>query len=264
MASIAGLPFFSMLALIAALGAASPSPPPAPDQPAGSLFVSTLPAGADVWIDGTYIGHSPALASALPVGKHNITLSKTGWALRELVVEVRPAETALSAVRLSAKTPHPGAARATGNYVLRGVPRGATVLVDGLAVRSLGPAALSAGEHRVALVTARGRTTLAFEVVPETTTEVLLREPAGAEARSGVVAPVDRYLPVGVCAVEGKKIVVRYAGHVVVARFGENDVRYDGTLVSYAGTPESIGGKLYLPLELLQRLSAKPEPARTR
>ena len=264
MASITGLPFFSMLALIAALGAAPPSPLPVPEQPAGSLFVSTLPSGADVWIDGTYVGHSPALASALAAGRHNVTLTKTGWALQELVVEVRPSETAISAVRLGAKAPRGAVARATGSYMLRGVPPGAKVLVDGLAVHSLVPATLSAGEHRVVLVTARGRTALAFEIVPETTTEVLLHEPAGAEARSGVVAPVDRYLPLGVCAVEGKKIVVRYAGHVVVARFGENDVRYDGALVSYAGTPESIGGKLYLPLELLQRLSAKPEPVRTR
>ena len=266
MVSFAGLPFAPTAALVAVLAAATPA---AADQPAGSIYVTTLPAGADVWIDGTYVGRSPALAGALAPGKHSVTLTKTGWSVRVLEVEVEAGATALSSVELAPKAPRAGAASETGSYVLRGVPKGATVSIDGLAVGDgARTGALPAGTHRVVLIVPRGRTTVAFEIVPGTTTEVVLHEPPEAASRSAVVAPASDYLPPGVCAVEGKKIVVRYSGHVVVAHFGENGVRFDGTPVSYAGAPESIGGKLYLPLELLERLRAEsktaPEPAPTR
>jgi hypothetical protein len=266
MGSFAGLPFVSTAALVAAL---APAPVPSA-QPAGAIFVSTLPAGADVWIDGTYVGRSPALIAALPPGKHAVTLTKTGWVVQELDVEVKPASTALSVVELSARPARAGETRATGTYVLRGVPKGAKVLVDGVpaAADGLTPVALGAGVHRASVLTERGRTTLPFEIVPDTNTEVVLHEPAGEESRSAVVAPASEYLPADACVVEGKKIVVRYSGHVVVAHFGENVVRFDGQPVSYAGAPHLIGAKLYLPLELLERLrpeaKAEPEPSRTR
>jgi hypothetical protein len=67
---------------------------------------------------------------------------------------------------------------------------------------------------------------------------------------------------------EGKKIIVHYDGHLVIAHFGESGVRYDGRAVSYAGAPAWIGGKLYLPLELLEQLRSEtkpePEPSRPR
>jgi hypothetical protein len=255
--------FYGGMTLAAFLAApAAATPAAGAEQSVGSIFVSTLPAGVDVWIDGTYVGRSPALAGALAVGKHSVTLTKTGWIVRELQIEVKPETTTLSAVELTPKPPRAGAARATGSYVVRGLPKGAKVLVDGLPPSSdprVGVAAAT-GLHRVVLVLPRGRTTRSFEIFPDTTTEVVLHAPDATAPVSAVVAPASDYLPPGVYAVEGTKIVVRYLGHVVVARFGENGVRYDGTLVSYAGAPESIGGKLYLPLELLQRLRSEPKP----
>lgn len=255
MFSHAALPLAPVAALLAALTVPTPSPAPVAVQPAGSIFVSTLPAGADVWIDGTYVGRSPTLAGALAAGKHSVTLTKTGWTFRELDVDVRAGETELSTVELTAQPGRGRLTAATGSYVVRGIPRGAKVLVDGLpAPDATAPSVLSAGAHRVVLVMQRGRVTMPFEVFPDTTTVVVLRAPADAEAQSAVVAPAALYLPAGAYAVEGSKIVVRYDGHVVVARFGERAVRYDGATVSFAGAPKSIAGKLYLPLDLLQRL----------
>ncbi len=47
--------------------------------PTGSLYVTTLPTGADVWIDGTYVGRSPLVLGGLAGGRHTVGLTKTGW-----------------------------------------------------------------------------------------------------------------------------------------------------------------------------------------
>jgi hypothetical protein len=231
------------------------------EQATGGVYVATLPAGADVWIDGTYIGRSPVFADALPVGRHTLTFTKTGWRVQEVEVAIGVHTTAFSSVKLE---PKPAAAtKLVGSYVLRGLPEGANVSVDGLLQTGdpLQPAALSVGAHRVAVVTARGRMTRAFDVLPDTTTEVVLHEPPPGEARSAVIAPAADYLPTDAFALEGSKVVVRYARHVVIARLGESTVRFDGVLVSYAGAPQTIGRKLYLPLELLERLSGDVQPS---
>ena len=36
--------------------------------PTGGVYVTTLPAGADVWVDGTYLGHSPIVLAAVGAG----------------------------------------------------------------------------------------------------------------------------------------------------------------------------------------------------
>ena len=56
-------------------------------------------------------------------------------------------------------------------------------------------------------------------------------------------------------SVEGKKVVIRYAGHLVVGHLGDQQVRFDGATVAYDGAPQSIDGKLYLPLALLEKLT---------
>ena len=75
------------------------------------------------------------------------------------------------------------------------------------------------------------------------------------DARSPVVAAAEDYLPDENFSVEGKKVVIRYAGHVVVGYLGEQQVRFDGATVAYDGAPQSIAGKLYLPLALLEKLT---------
>jgi hypothetical protein len=93
-------------------------------------------------------------------------------------------------------------------------------------------------------------------VLPNTVTDLVLHpERVVAETHSGVVAPADDYIGADAYHVEGRRIVVRTNGHTVVARFGETAVRYDSATISYDAAPTTIGGRLYLPLALLEKLS---------
>jgi hypothetical protein len=225
------------------------------EVPSGGVYITTLPTGADVWIDGTYVGRSPAFIDALASGKHSVTITKTGWLVQEVEVEIDAGKIALSSLKLE-PGPRALAGKTSGSLSLRGVPAGARVELDGLPLAgdAQKPIPLSVGAHRVTIAMPRGKTTHTFNVLPEMTTQIVVQQLPADAARSSVVAPVDEYLPPGSYSLEAKKIVVRYGGHVVVARLGEKIVRFDGAPIVYDGTPETIGRKLYLPLELLEKL----------
>jgi hypothetical protein len=234
--------------------------------PSGGAYVTTLPAGADIWIDGTYVGRSPVFVDALARGTHSITITKTGWSVHETTVSVTP-----GAIALSSTTLVPGsramAGKARGTLALRGLPAGAEVTLDGapFARDPQKQVPLPAGTHRVTIKTARGKTTRTFAIFPDTATQIVLREAPRDDSRSPVVAPVDGYLPGSAWSLQGKKIVLRYGGHVVVAHLGETNVRFDGAKLSFDSAPQRIGRKLYLPLELLEKLSSKaPRPVPSR
>ena len=245
--------FAMMLSCAAALLAPAAS---RAEVPAGGVYITTLPAGADIWIDGTYVGRSPVFIDALPHGRHSVTITKSGWLVQEAEIDVTAGKIALSSIKLE-PGPRALAGKASGMLALRGVPSRTHVELDGLArggeVQK--PIALSAGTHRVTITMPRGKTTRTFSVFPEMVTQVVVQQLPADAARSSVVAPVDEYLPPGSYSIEGKKIVVRYGGHVVIAHLGETTVRFDGAAIAYDGAPETIGRKLYLPLELLERLT---------
>jgi PEGA domain len=225
--------------------------------PSGAVYITTLPSGADIWIDGTYVGRAPVLVDALATGRHALTITKTGWVVQEVSVNVAPGETAMSSTHLAAG-PRAMASGASGSLEIRDVPPGAQVSLDGIVVHSQPGKNLpmEAGPHRLTLTTKRGTTTRVVTVVPDTTTDVVLREPAANQAPAAVVAPAADYLPTDNFSVEGNKVVVHFAGHVVVGYIGMPEFRIDGATVGYNGAPQSIGGKLYLPLALLQRLTS--------
>lgn len=50
-----------------------------PSLRTGSIFVTSLPAGADVYIDGLFYGTSPKLVTGLPVGTRNVVLVMQGF-----------------------------------------------------------------------------------------------------------------------------------------------------------------------------------------
>jgi hypothetical protein len=54
----------------------------------GAVNVSSIPSGADVLLDGNFVGNSPA-ALKLPAGKHTITVKMSGYAdwTREISVQ---------------------------------------------------------------------------------------------------------------------------------------------------------------------------------
>jgi hypothetical protein len=220
----------------------------------GGLYVTTLPAGADVWVDGNYVGRSPVFIDALSEGRHHLTLTKTGWSVQESDVDVSPVAVTLRSLQLApAARQKPG----KGAAALHGLPAGASLEIDGrpAVVAAGGMVSLPAGLHQLTLATPRGPITRSFTIYPETTTELLLRPIALGGEMSPIIAAAVDYLPAEAFAVEGRKVVIRYEGHLVVCRLEETALRFDGKAVAYAGSPTLIGGKLYLPLPLLERLT---------
>jgi len=225
--------------------------------PVGAVYVTTLPAGADIWIDGTYVGRAPVLVDALAPGHHALTITRTGWQQQEVDVSVPSGGVAMSSTRLMAG-PRAFAGTPPGSVIVREAPPGAALTIDDVALTAPPgrPVPLPAGPHRISVRTPKGPVTRTFTVLPDTATELVLHaEPSNVEARSAVLAPADDYVGSDAYTIEGMKIVVRASGHVVVARFGESSVRFDGVTAAYDVAPTTIGGKLYLPLALLEKLS---------
>ncbi|HEV2737499.1 MAG TPA: PEGA domain-containing protein [Candidatus Elarobacter sp.] len=223
--------------------------------PTGSLYVTTLPTGADVWIDGTYVGRSPLVLGALAAGRHTVGLTKTGWSPLQLDVSVVVGQTTLSSTRLEpvrAGTLHP----LLGWIGIHGKVR--TAYVDGRpAVPAKdGTIAVAAGTHELTARTPRGRITRSVMVWPGTRTEVVL-QPEVEAVRPSVVAPAEDYVPRGAIRLVGEKVVVRYGGHEVIGHIGSTAYRVDGKLVDYGEAPTMIGSRLYLPLDLLTTLSSE-------
>lgn len=241
-------------ALLLGIAAAGASPASA-EIPSGEIYVTTLPSGADVFIDGTYVGRSPALIGALGGGRHALTLTKSGWIVQEVDVTVRADAVAMSSTRLlPASRADSGAA--LGSVVVRGAPAGASFLLDGNAFSpSPQPFVLSAGPHHIEMKTSHGRTTRPLDVLPDTTTELVLQEPKSDDSHPSIVAPAEDYLPTDAFSLLGKKVVVRYGGHVVVGHLGDATLRIDGTAATFDAAPDFIGGRLYLPLPLLEQLT---------
>ncbi len=222
--------------------------------PTGSLYVTTLPTGADVWIDGTYVGRSPLVLGALAGGRHTVGLTKTGWEPLQLDASVVAGQTTLSSTRLEAVRtgnlhPLPGWISVHGE--LR------TVYVDGRAAvpATDGTIPVSAGAHELTARTPRGKITRSVMVWPGTRTDVVL-QPDADVIRPSVVAPAEDYVPRGAIRMVGEKVVVRYGGHEVVGHIGSTSYRVDGKPVDYGEAPTMIGSRLYLPLDLLTTLSS--------
>ncbi|MBV8579882.1 MAG: PEGA domain-containing protein [Candidatus Eremiobacteraeota bacterium] len=221
--------------------------------PTGSLYVTTLPSGADVWVDGTYVGRSPLVLDALATGHHAVGITKTGWDPLQLDVSVVAGQTTLSSTRLAqAQT---GVRPALGSIALHGEEADATYL-DGVPVSPAkdGTYVASAGTHRLVARTAHGRLTRSVTVWPQTRTDVLL-QPDTEPPRPSVVAPAEDYVPRTAIRLDGTKVVIRYGGHEVVGRIGLTTYRLDGKSVDYGEAPTLIGNRLYLPLDLLTTLS---------
>jgi hypothetical protein len=231
-------------AAVALLGAA----------PTGAIFVTTLPSGADVWLDGTYVGRSPAVVDALAAGAHHLTLSLTGWTPEDLAVAIVPAQTQTTSVVLvrDGKINEPA-----GTIAILATGRMGAVTIDGqpAAVGKDGTIAVSAGAHDVAIATPQGKQTRTVTVYPQTRTEVVLG--ADTVVRSIVIAPADDYLPATALNLDGSRLVLHYGGHEVIAHLGSTSYTIDGHPASYDAPPAAIRNRIYLPLELLTMLTLR-------
>jgi hypothetical protein len=222
--------------------------------PTGSLYVTTLPSAADVWIDGTYVGRSPLVVDALGTGHHTLGLTKTGWRPLQLDVSIIACQTTLSSMRLEQE--RTGLRPPLGSIAVHGIVA-IQALLDGVvtAPSKDGTYPASAGTHELAVRTARGRITRSVTVWPLTRTDVVL-QPDVEQPRPSVVAPAEDYMPKSAIQVVGEKVVVRYGGHEVVAHLGLTTYRVDSKVVDYGQAPTMIGSRLYLPLDLLTMLSS--------
>jgi hypothetical protein len=252
---------FLLLFLFSALAALTGSA--SANGATGGVHVSTLPADADVWLDGTYVGRSPVLVEGLEGGRHTLAVIKSGWVSQELSIDIAADAIAMASVRLAAAA-HPS--HGTGAYLIHKTPPGAQVSVDGQPAPADGrEAAIAAGTHRLTISTAKSANSIPLVIYPDTTTVVAFLGAATSEAprtSAAVIAPCSDYLPDGSYTVAGGRFVVHWAGHEVDGTIGVAPLRFDGVTVSYDAAPTLIAGRLYLPLALLEKLAGKSAKAK--
>lgn len=176
------LPFLALVLALLAAGPVFAATPPPGILPTGSVYVTTLPAGADVWLDGSYIGHSPKLIDGLLLGRHALTVAKTGWVGRDLAVTIAdPSAPVMASVVLDKSDAF--AVPGTGSLVLHGSgPLPPSILVDGAPVAlTKGTCTLPVGPHTVAIATPRGRMTRRVTIYADMTTEIIVRDEPESE-----------------------------------------------------------------------------------
>jgi hypothetical protein len=218
--------------------------------PFGSLYVNSLPSGADVWVDGSYIGRTPLLVDGLRSGKHSLTITKAGWKVQEIDEQVTAGIMTPATVQLEAIK----ALRQTGELVVNGAERAAKVSIDGGAWQPLAATySLTAGAHRIAVRDSKAKYERMAAIYPGQVTHVLVGAPA--EEHAAVVAPLGDYLPLSAAKLSDGRLVVRWGGHTVVGHVGDSRFLVDGRDVVYDAPAGMVRGRLYLPLELIRSIT---------
>lgn len=225
--------------------------------PFGGLYVNSLPSGADVWVDGSYIGRTPLFMDGLREGKHAVTITKTGWRVAEIDEEITAGSVTPATVQLTpVKT-----LSSRGTLVLHGLDGAARVSIDGgktLSLRS--EYDLPAGDHALVVHEPHARYDRSITIYPGQTTHVVFHEPA-PDAHSAVVAPLSDYMPVSAAKLEHNgRVVVRWGSHLVIGHIGDASFLVDGRQVVYDAPAGMVAGKLYLPLDLILAITgSKPK-----
>jgi len=118
----------------------------------GSIYVTSVPSGASVYVDGTYYGPSPQLASGLSPGYHQVRISLAGFQDWIGNVLVNSGETTRVSQTLSV-TPTPTAVTGSGSLSIQSNPAGADVYVDNeyMGITPLVLPSIAPGTHTVLL-----------------------------------------------------------------------------------------------------------------
>lgn len=215
--------------------------------PFGGLYVTSLPSGADVWVDGSYIGRTPLLLDGLRQGKHAVTVTKAGWKVEEVDQNVTAGITMPATIQLQPIKP----LHARGEIAPHGLDRDARVSIDGGPWESLRadyPA--SVGTHHLSVREPESKFNRDVLVYPDETTHVLFAAPA-SDTHSAVVAPLSDYMPESAAKIAAGRLVIRYGGHTVVGHMGDARFVVDGRDVVYDAPAGMVRGRLYLPLDLI-------------
>lgn len=142
----------------------NPTNNPAQTGSAGSLYITSTPSGAAVFIDSDAKGVTPATLTAIVPGAHTVLLKKSGYpdyttSTAIVAGQVTTINADLSKGPQAAVTNAPAATATTapvpgeGSLSVSTTPQGAQVFVDGV-VRGMTPATipgLPAGQHTVLL-----------------------------------------------------------------------------------------------------------------
>jgi hypothetical protein len=120
----------------------------------GSIYATSLPQGASVYVDGRYYGPAPQLASGLSPGFHQVRLSLQGFQDWNGQVQVTAgATTTVSQTLLATPTGQPTVAPGTGTLQVSSSPAGAQIFIDNV-YAGITPATIpgvSTGSHLILL-----------------------------------------------------------------------------------------------------------------
>jgi len=221
----------------------------------GAAFVTTLPLGADILVDGVNVGRTPAFIDLLAAGKHSIVVSRVGWAAQAATLQVNVGQVALLTLTLSrAAAP----TRGFGALDVRGSPAGATVFLDGVKIGTIPTTAskVSAGYHIVTIVgTPSERTTRDVTVYPDTTTTILITAGLGEGPAADILEPAADYVPASAIAVSGAQVTIKFRGQELRCSLGSRSYTLDGKTGLLSAAPALLDGKVYLPRSLLEHIA---------
>jgi hypothetical protein len=232
----------------------------------GSIYVTTLPPGATVWMDGAYMGATPLFVDGLDNGRHYITLTRSGWQPQSTAADVTTGRVTTVSAVLTANTPAERSAhnRPKGTLSLRGA-NGAKAFVDGVPLPTPYDAQpLATGDHILLVQRGNDRATSTFRVYPDTTTTVSLAPraaAANADESEDVLAALQDYVPTSDFTVSGDEITIHYKGIELECAVGSHTYVYNGKPGTLAVAPAMVGDKPYLPLSLLNRIASQAKGA---
>lgn len=226
----------------------------------GGAFVTTLPLGADIWVDGAYVGRTPAFVDLLSAGKHTIVVTRTGWEAQSATVQVGIGQV----VQVSLVLPHTSGTANTshdfGELNVRGSPAGAAVYVDGKKIGVIPALAskVAAGYHIVTVVgKPNERSTRDVAVYPDTTTTISITAGESGGRTGDILEPVSSYIPAQDVSIKGNQVTIKYRGSDLRCSLGSRTYTLNGKEGLLSIAPAMLSGKLYLPLSLLDHLSGK-------
>ena len=122
-------------------------------QDTGSIYMVSTPQGANAYVDGTYFGITPALATGLTAGNHEVKISLAGFQdwVGNVNVVAGATTTVTQTLHVGTVTPTPTPTGTTGSVAVSSTPAGAQVYIDN-AYEGITPVTISsvpAGSHTV-------------------------------------------------------------------------------------------------------------------
>jgi|GEM_PF-455513 len=233
----------------------------------GGIFVTSLPLGAAVWMDGAYLGETPLFADSVDSGRHGITLIHSGFIPQSTYTDVSAGHVTTVSLVLTQNTgPRQPAARAKGWLVVRTSP-GAKVLLDGAPLAEQNEAqSVDAGDH-ILNVSKPGaaRVVQIVHIYPQITTVVPLTPASGSTTNPGgdddVLAMLDQYVPESNYTMSGDVITIHFHGIEVECTIGSKTYTFNGKPGMLSLAPAMVGKKAYLPLSFLKRITGVSKAA---